>query len=130
MVAGTANLETFAKIYEIFSMPYLFKSEAAYYKAMGEADNMKELYASTDEAGFRVLTWYSAGTRNFYAKRPIQRPEDLKGMKIRVQQSPASVNMVQAFGAAARPHELRRGVYRHSAGVITGRRTNEPGAYQ
>lgn len=117
VVAGTANLETFAKIYEIFSMPYLFKSEAAYYKAMGEADNMKELYASTDEAGFRVLTWYSAGTRNFYAKRPIQRPEDLKGMK---NQSSAVCRHASIWcrhlAAAARPHELRRGVYRHSAG--------------
>ena len=125
VVAGTANLETFAKIYEIFSMPYLFKSEAAYYKAMGEADNMKELYASTDEAGFRVLTWYSAGTRNFYAKRPIQRPEDLKGMKIRVQQSPASVNMVQAFGAAAAPMSFGEVYTAIQQGVIDGAENNE-----
>ena len=29
VVAGTANLETFADVYEVFSMPYLFTSEEA-----------------------------------------------------------------------------------------------------
>ena len=100
VVAGTANLETFADIYEVFSMPYLFTSEKAYHEVMGDTDYMNQVYASTDEAGFRVLTWYNAGTRSFYAKKPIHTPEDLKGLKIRVQQSPASVNMVKAFGAA------------------------------
>ena len=84
VVAGTANLETFADVYEIFSMPYLFDSEQVYRSVMEDTDYMQKVYASTDEAGFRVVTWYNAGTRNFYAKTPIRTPDDLKGMKIRV----------------------------------------------
>ena len=99
VVAGTANLETFASVYEIFSMPYLFDSEEVYKSVMEDSDYMENVYESTDEAGFRVVTWYNAGTRNFYAKTPINTPDDLKGKKIRVQQSPASVAMVNAFGA-------------------------------
>ena len=34
VVAGTANLETFASVYEIFSMPYLFDSVEAYHETM------------------------------------------------------------------------------------------------
>ena len=112
VVAGTANLETFADVYEIFSMPYLFDSPEVYQTVMGDEAMMNGIYESTDRAGFRVLTWYNAGTRNFYAKKPVYTPEDLKGMKIRVQQSPASVKMMQAFGAAA----FRRGIHSHSAG--------------
>ena len=103
VVAGTANLETFAGVYEIFSMPYLFESEEVYKSVMEDSEYMENVYESTDEAGFRVVTWYNAGTRNFYAKTPIYTPEDLAGKKIRVQQSPASVAMANAFGAAAAP---------------------------
>lgn len=125
VVAGTANLETFADVYEIFSMPYLFTSEEAYHAVMNDTDYMNTIYKSTDEAGFRVLTWYNAGTRNFYATKPIYTPEDLKGLKIRVQQSPASVNMVKAFGAAASPMSFGEVYTAIQQGVIDGAENNE-----
>ena len=50
VVAGTANLETFAGVYEIFSMPYLFDSEDVYKSVMQDTDYMEKVYESTDEA--------------------------------------------------------------------------------
>ena len=125
VVAGTANLETFADVYEIFSMPYLFDSEDVYKSVMQDTDYMEKVYESTDEAGFRVVTWYNAGTRNFYGKTPIKTPEDLKGKKIRVQQSPASVEMVKAFGAAAAPMGFGEVYTAIQQGVIDGAENNE-----
>ena len=125
VVAGTANLETFADVYEIFSMPYLFDSEDVYKTVMEDSDYMEQVYESTDEAGFRVVTWYNAGTRNFYAKTPIRTPEDLKGKKIRVQQSPASVSMVNSFGAAAAPMGFGEVYTAIQQGVIDGAENNE-----
>ena len=125
VVAGTANLETFADVYEIFSMPYLFDSEEVYKSVMQDTEYMENVYASTDEAGFSVVTWYNAGTRNFYGKSPIRTPEDLKGMKIRVQQSPASVEMVKAFGAAAAPMGFGEVYTAIQQGVIDGAENNE-----
>lgn len=125
VVAGTANLETFADVYEIFSMPYLFDSPEIYESVMNDKDYMKNIYESTDEAGFEALTWYNAGTRNFYAKKPIYAPEDLKGQKIRVQQSPASVKMMQAFGAAASPMSFGEVYTAIQQGVIEGAENNE-----
>ena len=125
VVAGTANLETFADVYEIFSMPYLFDSEEVYNSVMQDTDYMEKVYESTDEAGFRVVTWYNAGTRNFYGKTPIKTPEDLKGKKIRVQQSPASVEMVKAFGAAAAPMGCGEVYTAIQQGVIDGAENNE-----
>lgn len=125
VVAGTANLETFDDVYEIFSMPYLFTSEEAYHAAMMDTDYMEAIYESTDAAGFRVLTWYNAGTRSFYASKPIHTPADLKGLKIRVQQSPASIKMANAFGAAASPMsfgEVYTAIQQH---VIDGAENNE-----
>ena len=125
VVAGTANLETFADVYEIFSMPYLFDSEDVYKTVMEDSDYMEQVYESTDEAGFRVVTWYNVGTRNFYAKTPIRTPEDLKGKKIRVQQSPASVSMVNSFGAAAAPMGFGEVYTAIQQGVIDGAENNE-----
>ena len=124
-VAGTANLETFADVYEVFSMPYLFDSIESYKAVMQDTDYMENIYESTDSSGFRVLTWYNAGTRNFYGKKAINTPADLSGMKIRVQQSPASVAMMQAFGAAASPMSFGEVYTAIQQGVIDGAENNE-----
>ena len=125
VLVGTPNLENFAKVYEIFSMPYLFTSEEAYHAAMNDEAYMKKIYESTDDTGLRVITWYNVGTRNFYAKKEIKTPDDLKGLKIRVQQSPASVKMANAFGAAASPMSFGEVYTAIQQGVIDGAENNE-----
>lgn len=125
VLVGTPNLENFADVYEVFSMPYLFTSEEAYHAVMNDVDYMQQVYRSTDEAGFQVLTWYNAGTRSFYSKTPIHTPDDLKGLKMRVQQSPASVNMCNAFGAAASPMSFGEVYTAIQQGVIDGAENNE-----
>ncbi len=124
-VAGTPNLEIFADVYEVFSMPYLFTSEEAYFAAMNDTDYMNQVYASTEDTGLQVVTWYNVGTRNFYAKKPINTPDDMKGMKIRVQQSPASIKMAKAFGAAASPMSFGEVYTAIQQGVIDGAENNE-----
>ena len=124
-IAGTPNLEIFADVYEVFSMPYLFDSVESYKAVMQDTDYMEKIYESTDSSGFRVLTWYNAGTRNFYGKKAINTPADLSGMKIRVQQSPASVAMMKAFGAAASPMSFGEVYTAIQQGVIDGAENNE-----
>lgn len=124
-VAGTPNLEIFADVYEVFSMPYLFTSEKAYFAAMNDTAYMNNIYASTEDTGLQVVTWYNVGTRNFYAKKAINTPDDLKGMKIRVQQSPASIKMAKAFGAAASPMSFGEVYTAIQQGVIDGAENNE-----
>ena len=58
-------------------MPYLFTSEDAYHEVMNDTDYMNKIFSSTDEQGFRALTWYNAGTRNLYAKKEIDSPDDM-----------------------------------------------------
>lgn len=125
VVAGTPNLEIFADVYEVFSMPYLFTSEEAYFASMNDTDYMEKVYESTDDTGLRVITWFNVGSRNFYAKKPINTPDDLKGLKMRVQQSPASVKMANAFGAAASPMSFGEVYTAIQQGVIDGAENNE-----
>lgn len=124
-VASTANLETFDDIYQIFSIPYLFDSEKAFYATMSDTSLMNGIYESTKESGFQVITWFTAGIRNFYGTSPILTPEDLKGKKIRVQQSPTNVRMMELFGAAATPMSFGEVYTAIQQGVINGAENNE-----
>lgn len=124
-IASTGNLETFDDIYQIFSMPYLFDSTDVYHQVMEDDELMSSIYKSTESSGFEVVTWLDAGTRNFYATKPIYTPDDLKGMKIRVQQSPTNVKMMAAFGAAAAPMSFGEVYTAIQQGVIDGAENNE-----
>jgi tripartite ATP-independent transporter DctP family solute receptor len=56
------------------------------------------------KTGMRVLAWGETGFRNFTnSSRPIKSPADMKGLKLRVMESPVYVNMVKALGAAPTP---------------------------
>lgn len=124
-VCSTGNLETFNDIYQIYSMPYLFDSLQVFYAAMEDPEIMNTIAESTSKSGFEAVTWFSAGTRNFYGKKPINGPEDLKGMKIRVQASPTNVRMMEMFGAAAAPMSFGEVYTAIQQGVIDGAENNE-----
>ena len=103
-VASNSLLETFSENYTLFNLPYLFSSAEAYHASMDDPDIVDPIFESTKQAGFEAVTWLDAGTRNFYTiKTPINSPADLKGLKMRVQQSPTNVTMMELLGGSATP---------------------------
>ena len=104
VVASTAIMETFSAKYQIFNLPYLFSSVEAYHEAMDDPEVTDPIFKTTSKAGLETVAWLDAGTRNFYTiKTPINQPSDLKGLKIRVQQSPTNVEMMRLLGGTATP---------------------------
>lgn len=125
-VASNAILETFDDVYEIFNLPYLFASEESYHHVMDDEGITKSIFESTKEGGFVGVTWLDAGSRSFYTKdRKIEKPEDLKGLKIRVQQSPTNVKMMDMFGASASPMGFGEVYTALQSGIIDGAENNE-----
>lgn len=101
VVTSGSNLEAFADEYKIFSLPYLFNDESSFRKVMDEEEFTDIIYNSTADKGIQGVSWFANGVNNFYSAKKIETPEDLKGLKIRVQSSEANVKMVQGFKAAA-----------------------------
>ena len=125
-VASNAILETFSRDYEIFNLPYLFASSTAYHHVMDDPTVTNEIFNSTSKAGFTGVTWLDAGTRNFYTiKKPIDTPADLKGMKIRVQQSPSNIKMMDLLGGSATPMGFGEVYTSLQSGIIDGAENNE-----
>ena len=100
--SNAAELEAFTKDYGVYNLPYLFADKAQYHKVMESAVGQSILESSRD-SGFIGIAYLDAGARSFYAKKPINTPDDLKGLKVRVQPSPTAVNMVKALGGNPTP---------------------------
>lgn len=125
-VASNAILETFSKNYEIFNLPYLFASTEAYHHSMDDPSITEPIFTSTKKAGFTAVTWLDAGTRNFYTvNKPINTPADLKGLKIRVQQSPTNIEMMRLLGGSATPMGFGDVYTALQSNIIDGAENNE-----
>ena len=125
-VASNAILETFSKNYEIFNLPYLFASTEAYHSVMNDEEITEAIFTSTEKAGFEAVAWLDAGTRNFYTvDKPIESPADLKGLKIRVQQSPTNIEMMRLLGGSATPMGFGEVYTALQSNIIDGAENNE-----
>ena len=125
-VASNSLLETFSKNYTLFNLPYLFASSEAYHASMDDASISGPIFKSTRQAGFEAVTWLDAGTRNFYTvNKPIHSPADLKGLKIRVQQSPTNVEMMHLLGGSATPMGFGDVYTALQSRIIDGAENNE-----
>jgi tripartite ATP-independent transporter DctP family solute receptor len=97
------------------ALPFLFRSPEHLHKVLDHAVG-DEILATFQRYGFVGLTFYDSGARSIYnTLRPVRSLADLKGMRIRVQQSDLMVDMIRALGAE--PVELPYGQ------VLTGLQT-------
>ena len=108
------------------SLPFIFRSVAHMRKVMDGAIGDSILNDFTPH-GLVGLAFYDSGSRSFYnSKRPINTPADMRGMKIRVQQSDMFVALVQALGANATPMNFGEVYTSLQTGVIDGAENNWP----
>ncbi|SHF99504.1 tripartite ATP-independent transporter solute receptor, DctP family [Fodinibius roseus] len=123
---SAAVLENFVPDIRVFSLPYLFRDTGHYYRTL-DGTIGRELLLAGEEFWLRGLTYYDAGQRSFYTKeRPIRTPEDLEGLKIRVQESPMAVNMVNTLGGSPTPISWGELYTALQQGIVDGAENNPP----
>jgi tripartite ATP-independent transporter DctP family solute receptor len=96
-------MSTQVPVFGLFEMPYLVKDRD--HMARIRDQIVLPLMAPVAEAeGYRILAVWENGLRHITnSKRPIVKPEDLKGLKLRVPQGEWRVKMFRAYGADPRP---------------------------
>ena len=126
---SAAVMEGFAPKYKVLSLPYIFSDREHSFRVL-DGEIGKELLASGTEYWLRGLTFYDAGSRSFYTKdRPIMKPEDLAGLKIRVMKSPTAVEMIRAMGGSPTPISWGELYTALQGGVVDGAENNPPSFY-
>lgn len=117
---NTNSLAPTVDEFGVFAMPYLFTSTEQKYKALdGEAGDA--VMAKLEDYDMVGLYFWEAGARCFYTtSKPIRTVEDLKGMKIRVQQTEVAISMVRALGAEATPMDYAEVFQGLQTGIVDG----------
>ena len=126
---SAAVLENFAPPTRVLSLPYLFRSREHAY-AVQDSEVGRELLLASEPSRLRGLAYFDAGQRSFYTKeRPVRTPEDLAGLKIRVQESATAINMVRQLGGAPTPISWGELYTALQQGVVDGAENNPPSFY-
>jgi tripartite ATP-independent transporter DctP family solute receptor len=111
----------------VFNMPFVFRDEAHMRKVIDGPIGQEMLTKLTNSSARLVaLGWMDAGTRNVYSDKPVTKPADLKGMKIRMMGNPIFVETMNAMGGngiAMGFNELHQAL---QTGVVDGAENNEP----
>lgn len=119
-------LEGFAPEFKVFGLPYLFRDDG-HKNAVLSGPIGREILAAPKSKFMLGLCYYDSGSRSFYTKtRAIRSPEDLKGLKIRVQESPMAFALIRAFGASATPISFGELYTALQQGVVDGAENNPP----
>ena len=102
-IPAVAAMASFNEKFQVFDLPFLFNNNEAAYKAL-DGDLGQELMADLESNGLKGLVFGENGFRHVSNNEgPIEKPEDMEGLKMRTLESPLHTDTFNAFGANASP---------------------------
>ncbi len=119
---GTGSLANFFKEIQLLAIPYVFMSDDVVQEFFNGSALWKELTDKLEkEAGFKYLAIGQNGWRNFTNNvREIRKPDDLKGLKFRVMESPVYIKLIESMGGRAVPIAWNEVYTALQTGVVDG----------
>src|SRR3954471_8064088 len=83
----------------VFNLPFMFRNED-HMRAVIDGPIGDELLQKVSNSSARLIAlgWMDGGTRNVYTSKPITKPADLKGLKVRMMGNPIFVETMNAMG--------------------------------
>lgn len=126
---SAAVLEGFVPEYKVLGLPYLFRDIEHNHKVL-DGEIGKEILLAGQQYWLRGLAFYDAGSRSFYTvNKPILKPEDLIGMKIRVLESITAIRMIEVMGGKPDPIAWGELYTALQSGTVDGAENNPPSFY-
>jgi tripartite ATP-independent transporter DctP family solute receptor len=121
-----APVSQFAPELNVLTLPFIYRDTTHMWKVLSGSIG-KDLLKSVEKAKMIGLCYYDAGARSFYnTKREIKSPEDMKGLKIRVQESKLMMGLVKCMGASPTPMGMGDVYSAMQTNVIDGAENNWP----
>ena len=126
---SAAAMENFVPAMATFSLPYVFRDSDHFWQVLN-GDVGRDLMEKGENKYLRGLCYFDSGSRNFYTKdKPIRTPDDLKGMNIRVMNSPTAIDMIKALGGSPTPISFGELYSALATGIVDGAENNPPSFY-
>ena len=112
----------------VFNMPFIFRDENHMRKVIDGPIGQELLERTSNAPTSRliVLGWMDGGTRNVYSNKPVTKPADLKGMKIRMMGNPIFVETMNAMGGNGVAMGFNELYSALQTGVVDGAENNQP----
>jgi tripartite ATP-independent transporter DctP family solute receptor len=126
-IVSAPQLENVSKDFVIFSLPTVFDSIDHQMEVLADDDVVGDLYTSLEDSNnITVVGGFTQGARSVYVKDgAAEQPDDLAGKKIRVQESPVFISMIEALEASPTPMAFGEVYTGLQSGVIDGAENNE-----
>ena len=116
-MTSTAVLGNFLPQVAVFDLPFIFRDVQHAYKAFDTVG----MEIAQKLQGMKLLAYYENGVRHMTnSKHPIRKPEDMKGLKIRVMEQPIYIEMMKALGANPTPMAFGELFTALQQGVVDG----------
>ena len=116
-MTSTAVLGNFLPQAAVFDLPFIFRDVQHAYKALDTVG----MEIAEKLQGMKLLAYYENGVRHMTnSKRPIRKPEDMKGLKIRVMEQPIYIEMIKALGGNPTPMAFGELFTALQQGVVDG----------
>ena len=112
----------------VFNLPFIFRDEAHMRKVIDGpiGQELLDRVTASPQSRLVVLGWMDAGTRNVYSNKPVTKPADLKGMKIRMMGNPLFVETMNAMGGNGVAMGFNELYSALQTGVVDGAENNPP----
>lgn len=116
----------FSRSLQVVSLPFIWR-DLDHQHAVLDGPVGERLMKALETSGYTGLAFFDAGFRSITTRvGPVRKPEDLKGLKIRVMESKPLVDTITAFGAVAVPMGQSDVYVALQQKVIDGWENNEP----
>ncbi|APG87312.1 2,3-diketo-L-gulonate-binding periplasmic protein YiaO (plasmid) [Sinorhizobium americanum CCGM7] len=125
-VMNAGLMASLAPDFAILDLPFLFESTKEA-DAVMDGDVGKTFAKELDDKNLVVLAYWELGFRNLTnSRRPVEKVDDIEGLKIRVVQSPIYLEMFQALGANAVPMPFPEVYTALETGTVDGQENPAP----
>lgn len=123
-LASTINWSPQVKELNLTALPFFIANNPDRYKALDAIEKGKSgkmLEKAIEKTGVKFIGWSENGFRELTtSKGPIQKPEDMKGMKLRVCGTPIFIDIFSALGANPQAINWSEAVTGFQQGIVDG----------
>ncbi|GAB3453556.1 TRAP transporter substrate-binding protein [Actinophytocola sediminis] len=124
---SSAPMTEFASGMGLFGLPYIWDDADHLWRFLEDENGGQKLLDGLADAGFHGVTYMDPGARSFYTTdKAVASPDDLKGLKIRVQESQVIIDFIEALGGSPTPMDYGEVYSALQSGLIDGAENNAP----